>query len=356
MADLPSGLAYGKVVFTVLAADPDSADAGRLPDAAVPLVGLTFVPKNSVSRIAGSTPVTILRPTIGAQTNSSGVLVDSQNATGIWLITGQYSVTYAVAGGGPTIGSHDIDVLAQYDDDTPLDLSVAAPPIGPDLTPTQYSQLYALYMSGVGGGGGGDVTSVAGKTGAVTLVANDISNASTVGKGVLTAADAAAARTVLGVGTTGAVDSVNGHTGTVVLGYADVGAQVAGSYATSADLTAGLAGKAATSHVHATADIADATTVGKAVMMATDAAAARTAIGAGLSNLTIGTTVGTAKVGSWTPTAADIPAGSVMYATYSGSAWPARPTSRTDVQVTWYGPIGSANPSGALMGDVVERS
>ncbi len=51
-------------------------------------------------------------------------------------------------------------------------------------------------------------------------------------------------------------------------------------------------------------DITDATTVGRSVLTAADAAAARTAIGAGTSNLVIGTTSDTAMVGDYTPPAA----------------------------------------------------
>jgi hypothetical protein len=47
----------------------------------------------------------------------------------------------------------------------------------------------------------------------------------------------------------------------------------------------------------AAADISDATTVGRNVLKATDAAAARSAIGAGTSSLTTGTTSGTAAAG-----------------------------------------------------------
>jgi hypothetical protein len=49
------------------------------------------------------------------------------------------------------------------------------------------------------------------------------------------------------------------------------------------------------------ADITDATTVGRDVLTAADAAAARTAIGAGTSDLTLGTTASTAKAGDYTP-------------------------------------------------------
>lgn len=48
-------------------------------------------------------------------------------------------------------------------------------------------------------------------------------------------------------------------------------------------------------------DITDSTTVGRAVLTATDAAAARTAIGAGTSNLALGTTSSTALAGDYVP-------------------------------------------------------
>lgn len=54
------------------------------------------------------------------------------------------------------------------------------------------------------------------------------------------------------------------------------------------------------------ADITDATTVGRNVLTAADAAAARTAIGAGTSNLAVGTTASTAKAGNYTPTSAEV--------------------------------------------------
>lgn len=61
------------------------------------------------------------------------------------------------------------------------------------------------------------------------------------------------------------------------------------------------------------ADIMDATTVGRAVLKATDAAAARTAIGAGTgtSNLAIGTTASTAAAGNHAHAAAAVTATAV---------------------------------------------
>lgn len=53
-------------------------------------------------------------------------------------------------------------------------------------------------------------------------------------------------------------------------------------------------------------DITDATTVGKSVLTAVSTLAARTAIGAGTSNLIIGTTSTTAKVGTYVPTYTEV--------------------------------------------------
>lgn len=59
------------------------------------------------------------------------------------------------------------------------------------------------------------------------------------------------------------------------------------------------AGFAPTTHQHTAAQISDASTVGRSVLQAADAAAARTAIGAGTgsSNLALGTTATTALKG-----------------------------------------------------------
>ncbi|MGH3998838.1 MAG: hypothetical protein ACRDTJ_15440 [Pseudonocardiaceae bacterium] len=82
-----------------------------------------------------------------------------------------------------------------------------------------------------------------------------------------------------GGGGGGAVDSVNGEVGVVVLTPGDVGA-------------------AAAFHTHTADGISDSTTVGRAVVTATDAAAARAAMGA--SDLAIGTTGTTAMAGNTT--------------------------------------------------------
>lgn len=63
-------------------------------------------------------------------------------------------------------------------------------------------------------------------------------------------------------------------------------------------------------HQHSASEISDSTTVGRNVLTAADASAARTAIGAGTSNLTLGTTAGTALEGNTSiPSAGDVAKG-----------------------------------------------
>lgn len=71
-------------------------------------------------------------------------------------------------------------------------------------------------------------------------------------------------------------------------------------------LQSALDGKAATSHTHTASQISDATTTGKNVLTASSQSAARSAIGAGTSNLAIGTTATTAAAGNHTHTPASI--------------------------------------------------
>jgi len=56
------------------------------------------------------------------------------------------------------------------------------------------------------------------------------------------------------------------------------------------------------------AQISDAGTVGKEVLQAKDQTAARKTLGAGTSDLSIGTTSGTAKAGDYVPTTAEVSA------------------------------------------------
>lgn len=151
-----------------------------------------------------------------------------------------------------------------------------------------------------------------------THVATEVSNSTTVGRNVLTAVDAAAARTAIGAGTSSLAIGTSGSTAKV------------GDYQPTA------------------ANISDSTSTGRAVLTAASASAARTAISAGTSSLALGTSGSTAKAGDYAPTLADIPNGSVISAYWTGSAWPSRPTARTNVTVQWIGGTEGSPPSGGV--------
>lgn len=102
--------------------------------------------------------------------------------------------------------------------------------------------------------------------------------------------------------------------------------------ATANDTNANLRDRATHTGTQDAVTIGDSTTVGRNVLTATDGAAARTAIGAGTSNLAIGTTGTTAKAGNWTPTIADQPPGYMFkIVQVTDNVIPARGSSRTDI-------------------------
>jgi hypothetical protein len=103
-----------------------------------------------------------------------------------------------------------------------------------------------------------------------------ISDATATGRSILTAASAAAVKTLIGAGSS---DLALGTTSTTAL---------AGNYAP------------------ASTSISDSTAVGRSVLTAPTTATARSAIGAGTSSLALGTTSSTAKAGDYQPTSANI--------------------------------------------------
>ena len=179
-----------------------------------------------------------------------------------------------------------------------------------------------------------------------THPASQISDSTETGRSVLTATDAAEARTAIGAGTSNL--AIGTSSTTAAAGNRQATATVIGmvELATTAEATAGTdtvravtpAGlkavadtKAASTHTHAPEDItgtavvttdprlsdartptahthpasqiSDSTETGRSVLTATDAAEARTAIGAGTSNLAIGTSSTTAAAGNRQATA-----------------------------------------------------
>lgn len=123
---------------------------------------------------------------------------------------------------------------------------------------------------------------------ASTSAAQDALGATTVGKGVFAAVDAAAARTALGAGT-----------------YSKPGTGIPSSDLASAVQTALTLAGTALQSVSSTS-ISDSTATGRSLITAASATAARTAIGAGTSDLVLGTTSTTALAGNYAPTSTSI--------------------------------------------------
>lgn len=176
--------------------------------------------------------------------------------------------------------------------------------------------------TGSGGDGGGPIQS------------GDIEDATDVGKAVLTAPDEAAARLALGASSfSGNYDDLTDKPTLFGGAYADLSGKptlFTGAYAdltgkpslgTAAALNVPASGNAASGEVvkgsdgrlsdardTSSARISDATAVGKALVVATDAAAARTAIGAGTSTFSGSYTDLTSKPTLGTAAALNVPA------------------------------------------------
>lgn len=113
-------------------------------------------------------------------------------------------------------------------------------------------------------------------SGETNVSSDNITDATTLGKELLKASNATSARTAIGAGTS---NLAIGTTATTAK---------AGNYQPTA------------------ANISDASEIGRTVLTAADANAVRSAIGAGTSNLALGTTASTAKAGNYVPTWAEV--------------------------------------------------
>ena len=170
----------------------------------------------------------------------------------------------------------------------------------------------------------------------------------------------------------GDVASVNGLTGAVTLSAADVGA-LPTSYTPPAPAWGDVTGKPATfapaAHTQAISTVTGLQTALDGKATAAQGAKADTAVQpAGLTKAAVGLgnvdntsdankPISTAaqaaldekKAASWTPGLADLPGTLAGIVRHNGTAWPARPTARTDVTYIWFDPTGThGTPSGAV--------
>lgn len=122
------------------------------------------------------------------------------------------------------------------------------------------------------------------------------------------------------------------------------------THGTPAAQTLGSLGAAAAVHTHTATEISDSTTVGRSVLTAADAAAARTAIGAGTSSLALGETGATAAAGNHTHPGGSSLAIAHGYVTAAGIVTP-------QTTASWAALTGGPTASiAAAEGDTVEFS
>lgn len=197
------------------------------------------------------------------------------DAGGVTLAQVQSEVSGEAASRSAADAAHvaAADPHPQYATDTALAAEVTARQAADDTL----TAAVAARVTSVQAAAAAPVQSVAGKTGAVTL----------------TPADAGAATAAQGAKADTASQPGHGHViaDTTGLQAALDGKQPAGSYA------AGV-------HTHTAAQIADATTAGRALVTAADAAAQRTALGLGSAATTAATDYATAAQGAIAATAA----------------------------------------------------
>lgn len=86
----------------------------------------------------------------------------------------------------------------------------------------------------------------------------------------------------------------------------NVGAGIARAAQESKSIRTALTGKSDVGHTHPSTEINDSTPVGRDLLMAASALAARGVIGAGTSSLVLGSVAGTAKAGDWLPSSTNI--------------------------------------------------
>lgn len=237
---LPDGVQYGTVSWTAVAPVADGADVDGLPDA-VPVAGtVTFTPSATVLLATGDAPVTVLSVPVTYTLDADGVLRDSQGRAQISLVATDS------AGLNPTGWTWRADYRLSPVDGQAVQrgsFSFALPAgTNVDLTtvaPVASSNGVAIIRGEKGDPGSAYplVTGDAGDTAIAGLVEDDASATSgalraafetEVNDGDFTPTGAwdwtGATVTGLSGGGGGAVDSVNGQTGVVVLDAADVGA------------------------------------------------------------------------------------------------------------------------------------
>ncbi|WP_238586290.1 phage upper tail fiber protein [Rhodococcus rhodochrous] len=334
---------YGKVVGRLVAIVGDGPDedeypvAGGFPDTR-PLAGtVTFTPRVGTILVAGAQPdpVTAFAHPIIAQLDENGYLT-LNGKKGVFLLCPSaetnpsfftYSVRYSVTLDGRPVSTPTFDIeLVEYvpgpdpedpdEGSTAINLTLATPAQPSAGTPVVRGPAGdSVEGVSLSGDGLSLVFHVQRESGPVeeTVAIPSLATASTAVATATTAAatatteanrafsEAERAQTIVDDAAAGVVPDNSVTAAKIVDGSitdVEISASAAIAQSKISGLTTDLAGKAPTSHTHTAAQIDDSTTVGRGVLTAATQAAARTAIGAGTSSLTLGTTGTTACAGN----------------------------------------------------------
>lgn len=209
---LPATYAYGKVVGRIIYALADTAeDVDDKPQARAAAGTVTFTPKSTGAKVTSADySAIVMNGAVRANLSSTGRILDGEGRQGIWLITGIYRVTFAFTatsdGLRGALPEFLIEVTTDHTDLAPLDLATAAPASVPEGAVVQTVVLPT----------GSGIVSRNATTGAIEYIDPDdlastvdgLSDASTVGKAVVKATDAAAARSAIGAADAAAVPQV----------------------------------------------------------------------------------------------------------------------------------------------------
>ena len=269
---LPTELqGVGRVVGRFIVVTPDTiSDADVYPEARGATGTVTFTPSTKLSKTTDYHAF-VGHPSKTFPVDAYGIMQDEELTGGVWLREDTYTVSYNLA--GLNIASHTIDVTSAHTNETPLVLSLVGPsepPVGTTL----------VMLEVPSGPVDGQVLSWSGTTGLVWSAGVPIAvpTASTTVKGISELATSE--ETVTGTDNTRVTTPAGVKAALDAKSVSDMS-----TYVVQADLPTwtSLAGKPAV------------------VAAGTTQADARTAIGAGTSNLTIGTTSTTAKAGNYTP-------------------------------------------------------
>ncbi|WP_404311286.1 glycoside hydrolase family 16 protein [Agrococcus terreus] len=122
---LPADIAQGFVVGRYALAVTDGDDADRRPDAARLTGSVLFQRIVPTVVSTAEEPTTVVTQSVLA-TLQNGTLVDSTGAEGVWLVAGDYAVTFRMQP-GVTLDPQRIAVTAEHTEAAPLDLSLERP-------------------------------------------------------------------------------------------------------------------------------------------------------------------------------------------------------------------------------------